>query len=112
MDLKTCRFCGMSNYEHRHPAAASAWVRYGTRANSHLQCAVAKKGEKFVRDLPTYKLAALPVLELKDLGMFGVLLDELRKRQVMFCPKCRQIISRSDIQTHGHGLEESIDAGL
>lgn len=78
--LRTCRFCQMSNYDYRHPAVHSAWVRYGVRANAHLQCAVARQGEAFLRKLPTYKLKALPILELKDLGMLGVLRDELQKR--------------------------------
>lgn len=82
MDLKTCRFCGMSNFEHRHPAAHSAWVKYGIRANAHLQCAVAKQGESFIRKLATHKLLSLPVLEIKDLGMHTVYLDELDKRKL------------------------------
>lgn len=79
-DLKTCRFCGMSNYEHNHPAERSAWIRYGTRANAHLKCAVDRKGEAFIRALPTHTLECLPIFEMRDLGMFQIMIDELLKR--------------------------------
>ena len=80
LDLKTCRFCGMSNYERNHPAAKSAFVKYGPRHSAHLKCAIERKGEVFIRELPTYCLESLPALELSDLGMIGVVRDELAKR--------------------------------
>jgi hypothetical protein len=84
MDLKTCRFCGESNYEWNHPAANSAWVKYGTRANAHLQCALLKQGEAFLRKLITHQLELLPFLELQKLGMLEVVRDELDQRGRVF----------------------------
>lgn len=80
-DLKTCRFCKESNYDYHHPAVHSAWIKYGTRANAHLKCAVEKQGEAFIRKLPTWKIERLPALELQQLGMVEVVRDELGKRE-------------------------------
>lgn len=67
-DLKTCRFCHMSNYDYDHPAANSAWVRISTRHNVHLKCAVEKQGFEFFDRLPLHKLDHLPFFEIKALG--------------------------------------------
>ena len=81
MELRTCRFCGMSNYEHKHPAAKSVWIKYGLRHSAHLKCLIERKGEAAIRALPTHILEGLPVFELRDLGRMDiVLVDELLKR--------------------------------
>jgi hypothetical protein len=82
MNIQTCRFCGMSNYEHNHPAAKSEWVKYGPRHWAHLKCAIERKGASFLRGLPTHWLESLPLFELLDLGMEDVLRDELSKRGI------------------------------
>ncbi len=78
--LKTCRFCSMSNYEHNHPAAKSAWIRYSSRHSAHLKCLVEKGGEARFRALPTHILVELPFFQIRELGMEPALMDELHKR--------------------------------
>lgn len=80
MDLKTCRFCSMSNFEHKHPAAKSAWVRYGPRHSAHLKCLIEKKGADALRTLPLPQLQNLPGLEIRELGMEPALRQELDRR--------------------------------
>lgn len=68
-ELKTCRFCGESNYDYNHAAVRSAWVQYGTRHHAHLKCAIEKLGAAFLERLPRHKLEQLPALEIHALGM-------------------------------------------
>jgi hypothetical protein len=70
----------MSNYEHNHPAARSAWVKYGPRHSAHLQCAIEKQGDAFIRNLPDHRLEALPFFEIRALGMEHVMREEITKR--------------------------------
>lgn len=82
-DLKTCRFCHLSNYDHKHPNAKSAWVRTGTRHNAHLTCGVEKQGAAFIRKLMTHQIEALPFMELRDLDMVAMVREELACRAQM-----------------------------
>jgi hypothetical protein len=79
-DIRTCRHCGASNYEHNHPADGSAWVKTGPRHSVHLKCALAKKGAAFFAQLPTHRLAQLPIFEIQDLGFGDAFRAELAKR--------------------------------
>jgi hypothetical protein len=77
--LKTCRFCGNTNYDYKHAAVKSAWIKYGTRHSAHLQCIAAARPE-FVRDLTTWQIEQLPFMEIQALGLEPIVRDELGKR--------------------------------
>ena len=83
IDLKTCRFCGFSNFEHNHPNANSAWIKYAPRCNAHLKCLVGRKGERALRMLPDCILKSLPFLELTDLGLLDYVHQELARREAV-----------------------------
>ncbi len=78
-DLKTCRFCGESNFDYKHAAVKSAWIRYSVRHSAHLQCVAAKRPE-LIRELPTWQIEQLPALEVRALGLDSLVRDELAKR--------------------------------
>lgn len=78
-DLKTCRFCNQSNFDYKHAAVKSAWIKYAVRHSAHLQCIAAARPE-FVRDLTTWQIEQLPALECRALGLDGIIRDELAKR--------------------------------
>lgn len=73
IDLKTCRFCGCSNFERNHPAAKSHLFRYGARHSAHLKCYVERKGveetRKLLAKLPTHRVAEMPFFELQELQL-------------------------------------------
>jgi hypothetical protein len=100
VNLTTCRFCGMSNYEHNHPAAKSAWVRYGPRHSTHLKCAIEKLGASFFERLPLNRLEHLPFFEIKDLGMEQAFRAELERRGERFAvtPTCGEVVLTGPIR--------------
>lgn len=73
IELKTCRFCGKSNYERNHPAERSHIFRYGPRHSAHLKCFVDRKGVDATRaaiaKLSKAQLSMLPALELSSLEL-------------------------------------------
>lgn len=72
--IKTCRFCGFSNFDYTHTHAKSALVKYGPRHYAHLACMPRDR----VLALPRHKLEQLPALELRALGLYDEVTAKLK----------------------------------
>lgn len=78
--LKTCRFCTKTNFDHDHAAARSAWIKYGPRHSAHLACILKARGVALFADLPTHRLAGLPLFEIRDLKLETEFRAEIYRR--------------------------------
>jgi hypothetical protein len=76
-DLKTCRFCGMSNYEHKHPMAKSMFIKYGPRHHAHLACLRKAFTDDALQEkllhVPLHVINSIPYFEARDLGILPML---------------------------------------
>jgi hypothetical protein len=79
-NLKTCRFCGQSNFDYHHPAVHSHWVKYSTRCSAHLKCAIEKLGPAFLERLTRWQIEQLPFLEIRELGIEAAVRARLEEK--------------------------------
>lgn len=87
-DLKTCRICKRSNFDYGQTEDRSHWIKYGVRHSAHLCCLVKTRDAALIfRDLPTWKLEAMPFLEIVDLGLERLFHEELSRRENRRPPK-------------------------